>query len=33
MYLITGLLSGTYTTDEQRERVLGVALDGIRTQR
>ncbi|MDQ1574724.1 MAG: hypothetical protein QOH44_2283 [Actinomycetota bacterium] len=33
MYLITGLLSGTYATDEQRERVLGVALDGIRTQR
>ena len=33
LYLISGLLSVTYATDEQRERVLGLALDGIRPQR
>jgi AcrR family transcriptional regulator len=33
MHLITGLISATYATPEQRERVLGVALDGIRAKR
>jgi AcrR family transcriptional regulator len=32
MYLITGLTSVTYQSDEQRERVLSLALDGIRQQ-
>jgi len=33
MYLISGVMSGTYATDEQRDRVLTVALDGLRQQR
>jgi AcrR family transcriptional regulator len=33
MRLVTGLMSVAYTTDDQRERVLGLALDGIRPQR
>jgi AcrR family transcriptional regulator len=32
MHLVTGLMSVSYKTDEQRERVLMVALDGIRPQ-
>ncbi|MEJ1231130.1 MAG: helix-turn-helix domain-containing protein [Galbitalea sp.] len=32
MYLVTGLMSVTYRSDEQRERVLTLALDGIRPQ-
>jgi AcrR family transcriptional regulator len=32
MYLVTGITSVTYQTDEQRDRVLGLALDGIRPQ-
>jgi AcrR family transcriptional regulator len=32
MYLISGVLSATYSTDEQRERVLSVALDGLRAR-
>jgi AcrR family transcriptional regulator len=32
MHLVTGLMSVTYRTDEQRERVLALALDGIRPQ-
>ena len=30
MYLVSGLMSVTYRSDEQRERVLALALDGIR---
>jgi AcrR family transcriptional regulator len=30
MHLVTGLMSVSYRTDEQRERVLALALDGIR---
>jgi AcrR family transcriptional regulator len=30
MHLVTGLMSVTYRTDEQRERVLAIALDGVR---
>jgi AcrR family transcriptional regulator len=32
MYLVSGLLSVTYRSDEQRERVFALALDGIRPQ-
>lgn len=32
MYLITGILAGTYSTDEQRERVIRIALDGLRAR-
>jgi hypothetical protein len=32
MHLVTGLMSVSYKTDEQRERVLMVALDSIRPQ-
>jgi AcrR family transcriptional regulator len=32
MYLVTGLISVTYRTEEQRERVLALAFDGIRPQ-
>ena len=30
MYLVSGLMSVTYRSEEQRERVLALALDGIR---
>ncbi|WP_394771044.1 TetR/AcrR family transcriptional regulator [Lacisediminihabitans sp.] len=33
LFLISGLLSVSYADDEQRERVLGLALDGIRPPR
>jgi AcrR family transcriptional regulator len=32
MYLISGVMSGTYATDDQRDRVLAVALDGLRAR-
>ena len=32
LILVSGVLSGTYADDAQRERVLEVALDGIRAQ-
>jgi AcrR family transcriptional regulator len=32
MYLVSGLMSVNYRSDEQRERVLALALDGIRPQ-
>jgi AcrR family transcriptional regulator len=33
MHLVTGLMSVAYRTDEQRERVLTIALDGVRATR
>jgi AcrR family transcriptional regulator len=33
MFLVHGIMSVNYSTDEQRERVLGLALDGLRPPR
>ena len=30
--LISGITSGTFTDDAQRDRVLEIALDGVRTR-
>ena len=32
MYLITGILAGSYASDEQRDRLIAIALDGLRAR-